>query len=168
MQESRGGNALLSDALDAEIDLINLLTMSRFVHAPAACPGARKRVGSDDLSRYFVGPGRLALGHLTRATTQQTLEAAIEILSRTPYGPPLSAGMVAYLRSGRLSDFERHLRGFRLRWMAGLMARDPLGIGVPLGYSALKASEVANLRWVAQGINLGLEADAIKAEMEFA
>ena len=51
--------------------------------------------------------------------------------------------------------------------MAGLIINDPLGIGVFLGYFALKKSEVTNIRWVAQGINLGLEADAIKAELEF-
>jgi V/A-type H+-transporting ATPase subunit C len=167
VQESRGGNGLLSDALDAEIDLINLLTMLRFVCAPAERQVARKRVGSDNLSRYFVGPGRLPLDLLNRATTQDTLEAAVEILSRTPYEPPLSAGLGAYMRSGRLSDFERHLRGFRLRWMARLIATDPLGIGVPLGYSALKVNEVANLRWVARGIEVGMDADAMKAELEF-
>ena len=95
------------------------------------------------------------------------MEAAVEILARAPYEPPLRAGLGAYMRSARLGEFEGHLRGFRLRWMARLIATDPLGIGVPLGYSALKVNEVANLRWVAQGINLGLDADAITAELEF-
>jgi vacuolar-type H+-ATPase subunit C/Vma6 len=54
-----------------------------------------------------------------------------------------------------------------LRWKAGLVAADPLGIGVPLGYSALKVNEVANLRWLARGIHLELGADAIKADLEF-
>lgn len=167
VQSSRSGAGLLSAALDAEIDLINLLTTLRFVHAPAERQALHRRVGSADLSSLFVGPGRLPFELLNRAGRQDTLEAAVEILSRTPYELPLRAGLGAYVRSGRLSDFERHLRGFHLRWMARLIASDPLGIGVPLGYSALKANEVANLRWVAQGINLGLDADAIKAELEF-
>jgi V/A-type H+-transporting ATPase subunit C len=167
LQESRGGNGLLSDALDAEIDQINLLTTLRFVYASAERQVLQKRLGSDDLSRYFVGPGRLSFELLNRAATQDTLEAATEILSGLPYERLLQAGLSAYKCSGRLSDFETHLRASLLRWKARLVATDPLGIGVPLGYSALKVNEVANLRWLARGIHLELGADAIKAELEF-
>jgi vacuolar-type H+-ATPase subunit C/Vma6 len=153
--------------VDFEADLVNMLTTLRFVHTPAERQALRKRVGSEDLSSLFVGPGRLPFELLNRAGRQDTVEAAVELLSRTPYEPSLRAGLGAYMGSGRLSDFERHLRGSHLRWMARLIATDPLGIGVPLGYSALKVNEVANLRWVAQGINLGLDADAIRAELRF-
>jgi vacuolar-type H+-ATPase subunit C/Vma6 len=50
--------------------------------------------------------------------------------------------------------------------MATLIVKDPLGIGVVLGYIALKTAELAKIRWIAQGINLGLKADAIKAELD--
>ena len=50
--------------------------------------------------------------------------------------------------------------------MAAQISRDPLGIGVLLGYVALKVNEVANLRWIAQGINLGLKSEAIRAGLE--
>jgi len=36
-----------------------------------------------------------------------------------------------------------------------------------LGYSALKVNEVGNLRWIAQGTNLGLNAESIRASLEF-
>jgi vacuolar-type H+-ATPase subunit C/Vma6 len=42
-----------------------------------------------------------------------------------------------------------------------------LGIGVLLGFLALKTNEIGNIRWVAQGINMGLKAEAIRAELEF-
>jgi vacuolar-type H+-ATPase subunit C/Vma6 len=51
--------------------------------------------------------------------------------------------------------------------MASLIAKDPLSIGVLLGYLALKTNEIGNIRWVARGINMGLRAEALKAEMEF-
>jgi vacuolar-type H+-ATPase subunit C/Vma6 len=51
--------------------------------------------------------------------------------------------------------------------MIGLIARDPLGIGVVLGYVALKENEVNNIHWIAQGINIGLKADVIREEVEF-
>ena len=167
VQRYRRGAELLSAAMGLEADLVNLCTTMRFVHTPAERRALHERLGSDDLGGLFVGPCRLPFELLSRAGRQDTMEAVVEILSRTPYEPPLRVGLGAYMRSGRLSDFEGHLRGFRLRWMARLITTDPLGIGVPLGYSALKANEVANLRWVAQGINLGLDADAIKAELEF-
>jgi vacuolar-type H+-ATPase subunit C/Vma6 len=167
VQKSRGRNGLLSAVLDAESDLINLLTMLRFAYAPAERQLLQKRLGSDDLSRYFVGPGRLSFELLNRAAAQDGLEAAAEILSGTRYEAPLQAGLSAHKQSGRLSEFEMQLRAAILRWKAGLVAADPLGIGVPLGYSALKVNEVANLRWLARGIYLELGADAIKADLEF-
>jgi vacuolar-type H+-ATPase subunit C/Vma6 len=167
VQKTRSRKGLLSHALDAEMDQINLLTMLRFAYAPAERQALQKRLGAEDLSRYFVGPGRLSLELLNRAAMQDTLEAAAEILSGTRYGAPLQAGLSAYKGSSRLSDFETHLRAYLLRWKAGLVATDPLGVGVPLGYSALKVNEVANLRWLAKGIHLELGADAIRAELEF-
>jgi vacuolar-type H+-ATPase subunit C/Vma6 len=65
-----------------------------------------------------------------------------------------------------LSDIERKLRHVRLVQLAAMIGRDPLGIGVTLGYIALKVNEIGNLRWIAHGINLGLAPDAIKADLE--
>jgi V/A-type H+-transporting ATPase subunit C len=166
-QSSPYSAGLLSSALDIEADLTNLLTALRFVHAPAERQVLYKRLGGDDLGRLFVGPGRLPFELLAQVREQDSPEGAVETLAGTPYQAPLRAGLEAYARSGRLSDLEKQLRRFRLRWMAGLIIKDPLGIGVPLGYIALKTSEVANIRWVAHGISLGLETNAIKAELEF-
>ena len=168
VEKSPRATGLLRSALDLEADLANLLTALRFAHAPAERQVLRKRMGGNDLDRLFVGPGRLSFEFLVRVGGQDSVERAVEVLAGTPYQPPLRAGLEVYARSGRLSDLEKGLRHFRLRWMAGLIIKDPLGIGVPLGYCALKTSEVSNIRWITQGINLGLEADAIRAELEFA
>jgi vacuolar-type H+-ATPase subunit C/Vma6 len=50
--------------------------------------------------------------------------------------------------------------------MAGQTKKDPLGIGMVLGYVALKVNEVNNIRWITQGINLGLKAEAVRAGLE--
>ncbi len=76
--------------------------------------------------------------------------------------------MEKYAEASRLSELERQLRRFRLKWMSEKIHSDPLGIGVVLGYSALKVNEVGNLRWIAQGIGLGLSGDSIRANLEFA
>jgi vacuolar-type H+-ATPase subunit C/Vma6 len=168
VEKSPRTTELLQAALDLEADLTNLFTALRFAHAPAERQVLRPRTGGDDLCRLFVGPGRLSFELLALVGGQDSLARAVEYLAGTPYQHPVRAGLDVYARSGRLSDVEKELRDFRLCWMAGLVTKDPLGIGVPLGYYALKTSEVSNIRWITQGINLGLEADAIRAELEFA
>jgi len=162
-----GGSSLLRAALAQEADLTNLLTALRFAHAPAERQEIEQRLGGEGLDSLFVGPGQLPLELLVQVGEQDSLESASRVLARTPYAPALRAGLRAYSRSGKLSDVESQLRRFRLSWMAKLFIRDPLGIGVPLGYFALKTSEVINIRWVAYGIHLGLEASTIKTGLEF-
>ncbi len=153
--------------LNLDIDLVNLLTALRFVHAPAERKQLRERFGTDRLDVQFFGPGRLPIALLVRVADQQTIEAAVGALAGTLYEKPLIEGLRGFARSGKLSEFERQLNRFRLNWASKLITKDPLGIGVVLGYLALKINEVRNLRWTAQGIHLGLKLDSILAEMEF-
>ena len=148
--------------LKLEADLLNLLTVLRFAHAPAE----RSRLDENGLRDLLVGPGKLSFQVLEVAGGQDTLEEAVALLAGTPYTTALQAGLTAYRDSGRLSNFERHLRLYRLRWMRKQIVQDPLGIGVPVGYLALKANEVSNLRWIAHGLRQELDSRAIRAGLE--
>jgi vacuolar-type H+-ATPase subunit C/Vma6 len=152
--------------LKVDADLSNLATVLRFAQNPAERDLLRERFEDGDLAHLFLGPGQLPYALLERAGYQDTVEAATALLAGTPYETPLHAGLAEYARSGRLSDMERALRRFRLAWMAGQIPKDPLGIGVVLGYVALKVNEVNNIRWIAQGINQGLPVEAIRAGVE--
>lgn len=167
LQESPNGADLLATALDLEADLANLSIILRFAYAPSERQMLRKLWGVDDPGDLLVDQGRLAPDLLVRAADRDTLESTVEALAGTPYGKPLRDGLKAHSQSGRLSEFENHLRRFRLRWLAGLIGRDPLGIGLPLGYLSLKSNEIRNIRWVAHGIDLGLKAEEIRMEMEY-
>ncbi len=158
--------SLLRDALAMEADLVNLLTVTRLTASPAERSAYLQRYRAGSVTDLFVGPGRLPFAELEGAATQVSLAAAVHVLAGTPYGEPLAAGLDAFGRSGRLSDIERHLRRHRLRWRAGLVARDPLGIGVVLGYLALKVNEVENLRRVVYGVSAGLPPGTILEELE--
>lgn len=158
---------VLSSALDLDVDIANLLTILRFAHAPVERRLLREWLGEDDLQALLLGPGSLSLDSLVQAGMQDALEGAIDVFSGTVYQDSLRAGAVAYAQSGRLSDLERHLLRFRLGWMADKVRADPLGIGVVLGYGALKVNEVSNLRWIAQGVSLGLSPDGIRSNLEF-
>jgi V/A-type H+-transporting ATPase subunit C len=159
-------DGILFSYLNLELDLINLLTALRYVHAPGERKQLLERIGTDRMESQFFGPGRLPLTQLVQVAEQQTIEAAVDVLVGTPYEIPLTEGLRAFARSGRLSEFERQLNRFKLDWASKLIYKDPLGIGVVLGYLELKTNEVRNLRWAAQGIHLGLKPDSILSEME--
>lgn len=156
----------LSYALALEADLANILTALRFAQSPHERDLLRDRPGTDEMMHLFVGPGRIPYELLANACRQDTVASAIETLSGTFFERQLRAGLEVYAHSNRLSDIERQLKHYRLKWMAGQITGDPLGIGVVLGYVVLKVTEVSNIRWIAQGINLGLKAEAIRAELE--
>ena len=53
-----------------------------------------------------------------------------------------------------------------MNWLVGLPKLYPLGIGVPLGYAAMKKSEIRNIRWIAKGIQSAFEPAYIKENLE--
>lgn len=156
----------LSHAMALEADLANILTVLRFAQNPQECDLLRDRIGTDDITHLFIGPGRIPYDLLANACKQDTVASAVDTLSGSSFEPALRAGLEAYAHSNRLSDIERKLRHYRLVWMAGQITQDSLGIGVVIGYLALKVNEISNIRWIVHGINLGLKVDTIRAELE--
>lgn len=168
VDRSPASGDLLAAALRLEADLVNMLTVLRLIHAPATRPLLRQRLGVDDVRRLFVGPGHLSFDLLARVASEGRLESMVEVVTGTPYEAPLRAGLQAQAQAGRLSAIERELGRFRLHQLKRMIVQDPLGIGVVLGFIALKINEVSNIRRVAQGIDLGHSASMIRQEMEFA
>ncbi len=154
---------LFEAALAVEADLFNLQTVIRLAQTRA---GSRTKVEEADVRRQLVGPGHLSFDDLVHAAGQPDVEQTMVYLMRHTYRAPLAAGLEAYRKSKRVTDIERQFRLYRLRWQAGLVATDPLGIGVFLGYFALKLNEIGNLRWIAYSIGQGQEAAAIRAGLE--
>ena len=162
-----GESIVLAAALDMELDLTNLLTVFRFVNAPAEWKSLREWVGSNDLRILLLGPGKIGFDLLVRTGEQDSLDAAVETLAGTSFAPALRDGLAAYHQTFRLSDIEKSLRRFRLQWMKGLIPKDSLGMGLVLGYISLKTNEIDNIRWIAQAIHLGLKTDEIQANLAF-
>lgn len=156
----------LSFALALEADIANLLTVLRFAHDPRERDILRNKLGSDEIALLFIKAGRIPIETLSTAGMQDAVSSAVESFAGTAYESILRAGLEIYSRSNLLSDIEKKLRHFRLEQLAWLIQKDPLGIGVPIGYVALKINEVGNIRWIAQGLNLDLKTEAIQAELE--
>ncbi len=169
---ANGAQKVLQSALCLEADLTNLLSVLRFACAPVERKNMLEFLGTSEIGSLLVGPGWLPFDLLEHAAQQDHLDAAVAALSEAPAGTrytvPLQDAMQAFAHSARLSEFEEQLRRFRLNWMAGQIQADPLGIGVVLGYVALKVNEIRNLHWIAQGIALELNPAAIQAGLELA
>lgn len=166
LRRGPNGAECLRDALALEADLLNLLTVLRAARAPKDMPALLERFHAGSVQDLLVGPGLLSFRELARAANQRSVEAAVKSLAQTPYGPVLAGGLEAYRRSRLLSDMERRLLRYRLRWRASLIRKDPLGLGVLLGYLALKINEIGNLRWLTYGTNSGLPPDRLMQELE--
>jgi len=156
----------LSKALAFEADLANVLTALRFAEEPAERDLLRDYFGDNEIGCLFIGPGLIAFDVLMDACHRDNVAAAIEVMTGTTLNPALQAGLKKYERTQRLSDVEKQLKCYRLEWMANQLTKDPLGIGVVLGYVALKTNEIGNIRWIARSVDLGLKAEAIREEME--
>lgn len=159
---------LIQSAMKLDADITNLLTVLRFVHAPTERRLLRERFGTEHFAALLVGPGKIPFAVLERASEESTLAGAVASMSKPPYDTTLQAGLEAFSRSNRLSDFEDQLQRLRLKWMSQWITKDPLGIGVLLGYLALKINENRNLRWIAKGINLELSKENLRSELVFA
>lgn len=158
----------LSGALVLEASIFNILTALRFAQFPAERERLREKLAGGEVAQLFIQPSHIPLKALENAARQDQVPPAVETLAQGALAPALRAGLKAYALSRRLSDFERALQLHQLKWLAAQIVRDPLGIGVPLGFIALKTNEINNLRWIANGLNLDLRAEAIVAELELA
>ena len=159
------GNTTLRAAVALEADITNILTALRLVGVPDMAAILRERLGIDDVMRLFVGPGHIPFALLVEAAHQESIPNAINTLATTTYGDTLTGALPAHVASARLSVFERALAQRQLHQAASLVASDPLGIGVLLGYAALKTNEIANLRAIAQGLLLGEKTERIQSEL---
>ncbi len=162
------GNTTLRAAVVLEADITNILTTLRLVGVADVATILRERLGVNDVTWLLVGPGQIPFALLADAAHQESIPNAINTLATTVYGEILTSALPAYASSARLSVFERVLAQRQLHHAAGCAASDPLGIGVLLGYAALKTNEIANLRAIAQGLQLSEKPEHIRSELMLA
>lgn len=168
LKGAQDGAALSRAALNLEADIANLMVVLRFLHSAEEQRHLKRRVEQAGLERLFIEAGSLPASRLARLYGANSVKAAVDLLQDVPFAAALREGFKEYEKTSRLSEIERALRRYQLCWLAWQIAKDPLGIGVFLGYLALKNNEVANLRRIARGIQLRQGAETIRRELEFA
>lgn len=163
--EDEGGRRVLL-AQRLELDILNLLLVFRFIQSPTERQALKARLGEEGLGGLMPGTGNLSIDLLNRIGAVKNIRMAVDLLSETPYADAVRAGFLELERSGLISDMERALRRYQLLWNKSQLVKDPLGIGVVMGYLALKTNEINNLRRAARGIHMKQAPDAIQMGME--
>lgn len=147
-------------------DVTNLMTALRLVGRPDVAPLLEELAdGANDVQTLFVGPGTLSFEQLAHVVGAAGVETAVSLLADTPYASPLRDALPQYHRTRRLSQFERALQQLELDRAVQNYLRDPLGIGIFLGYIALKTNEIGNLRTISQGVFLQQSAEEIRKQL---
>ncbi len=165
MKAAKDNGDSLRQSLMANADVTNILTVLRLVGETEAAAFLRQRFGAPDAAPLFIGPGHVPFPLLAEAAEQESVRRAVEIFAHTSYGPTLAGALAQYRVTYRLSDFEYALQRRQLKHAVSLLIRDTLGIGVLIGFMALKTNELANLRRIVQGVYQGEASNHIRAEL---
>lgn len=152
---------LLSEYYQIEADIINLNTLLRF----AGSETGHKAIG-DSVNNYFINAGYIRQKKLIDLAKTKSVDEMIHGFYNTRYSAFLRKGLECFHSTNLISEFENQMRMYLLIWSAKLPRRFPLGVGVPLGYVALKKSEIKNLRWIAKGVVSGFKPSFIRENLE--
>jgi len=157
----------LTAAFELDADITNLTTVLHVVDVDPSLEKWQARLGIGEIDDLFVQPGMVPISVLREAVTCSTAESAVDALGTTPYAAALQEGLSDYMEGKGYGSFEITLDTYRLRFLADQIQQDRLGISVPLGVLALKVNEIRNLRWIANGICIGLSEQRMLERMEF-
>jgi vacuolar-type H+-ATPase subunit C/Vma6 len=152
------GWELFSSMLDMEADFINLILAIRSV--------STQQPEQALIMEQMVSPGQITMQHLQPFLDAANLEQAFEVLPYHPFKAAYLQIEETYKRFKNVSDLEKQIRLLRLDWYQKWYHKDPLGIGIPLGYLALKRNEQSNLSWIGHSIYFRLPAQTIQDNLE--
>ena len=139
-------------------DMLDILTIAAKFLYPAFFQGR-------DASVYLLAKGNIPLKTLQQSVKRPSLKQAFITLKRTAYFDALRP-LLEQTKAITLAEIDRRLRNYVWDWVKKQPHRDPLGIGVPIGFINAKKKEVECLRYIARSIQLGLQPDCIVENME--
>lgn len=142
--------------LRREIDLINVRTALSLLGE--AVPQGRE-------PEYFLPGGiEITLPRFTILARAQEMEPFLSGLRGTRIGAGLEAKATQFAITDPLVA-EGLIDQLQMEEGAAWFLRDPLGIGIIIGYLWKKVAEVANLRWIVQGKGIGMPVEEIRREL---
>ena len=157
-------NELVREILESEIDAANLSLVIRIATLRKATDKSVHLLAFDP-SQQLIAGGRLPLPLLAELAQATDGEALMGRLAETSWGPALGRHRERFRESGDPVVLERALEEMLALKGIRMFHRDPLTIGIAIGYLSAKITEVASLRLISQGKELGWPVDEIRAEL---
>lgn len=143
-----------------EADLTNLLTVIRL--------RGDRSLSEQHFLDHFVSSGDISFSSLGRFAKSDDLNQAATFISHPVFSKAINQVLEQFNIYANPTDIEKKLLLARLNWYAQFMRRDPLGLGVPFGYLALKLNEIRNIFWISRGIFFKMQPQTIQNNLEFA
>ena len=168
LANGNGNRATVLAYIESEIDLINVRTVLRLARHPELMPLIRQRYHTTTIEPLLIEPaGQLSGPRLAQvAMNAGGPEAVVRELQTSRYGEALQIGWQRWQAGeGGLAVMERELERWQLRSSAAMFLRDPLGIGIVIGYLDYKETEIANLRLIAQAVALDMQRDEVRRDL---
>ncbi len=156
---------LVREMLESEIDVANLALLLRLAPLRRQTALAPPRSSSVDMREMLVPGGSLPLYFLAEFAEAAEVEALVGRVADVPYGQALRQRLEQYRQSGDVTVLERALEKLLALKGIRMFHRDPLTIGIAIGYLWAKTTEAANLSVISQGKELGWPADTIRGEI---
>lgn len=156
-----GNTKLLRKYNVIEADIVNLNILLRFVNAPSS-----PEIEDHPINYYIINSGNFSRDQILKLSKKSSIKNVITQLASSKYHDYLLEALSCFTENGLLSEFENKIRIYALKWLALLPKLNPFGVGVPMGYVAMKKSEIRNIRWIAKGIYSGFDPDYIKENLE--
>ncbi len=146
--------------LQMQIDLANVRS---------ALDHVRHRDMGEEMEEFQCIPGgKLAMRTLDRIASEAGTLEAFEMLAETYFAPAIERGILAFGEARRLGVMERFLEQVVVEAGCALFRRDPLSLGVPLGFVWRKYNEFLNLRILLRGKAYRMPANAVREELLYA
>ena len=143
-----------------EADLVNLLIVTRL--------RGDRTLSKQPYVDHFVTCGDISIASLNQFVESEDLNQAAAGIHHPVFSKAINQVLEQFNVYANPTDIEKKLRLVRLNWYAQFMRHDPLGLGVPLGYLALKLNEIRNLFWISRGILFKMLPQTIQNNLEFA
>jgi len=156
-----GNVEMVREVLETEIDVANIMAVLRLVSSGVAAQELEERFQARDFLPILIASGQtVSYDRLSSLEASASFEQVLAALEGTALGRILRAEEAQDLVSIE-NGLDRHL----VEKGVGFLRRDPLGMGVPLGYIWAKRNEIVNLRVLAQGKVRELSEERIREQL---
>lgn len=148
---------ILRRQIQYQIDLFNVKSALDMVR--------QREKGYETEGEPFIPGGTMRERAMEEIAAVESLETAFERLDTTSFRTAVERGILAYGETRNLAVMERFLEDVVIERGCRLYRRDPLSMGVPLGYIWRQYNEFVNLRILIRGKRYKMPANAIREEL---